>query len=275
MSDQSFDYLVVGGGAAGAAVARRLAEAGLGSVCLLEAGPSDEGDQRVLKLRDWMDIAGTEINREYELEPQPHGNSGLRHTRAIVLGGCSSHNAGIAFKPLDSDLEAWEERGAEGWGPAALAPAWTKLRERVQVETAADVNPLSRAFVEAGVEAGLPRVRFNQDPHGDGVGWLQLNQRDGVRQSSSVAYLHPLAELPAALEVRTESPVRRLLIEDGRAAGVELARGILRADREVILCAGAFESPKLLSLSGIGDPEELRPLGLPVHSAVPGVGRNL
>jgi choline dehydrogenase-like flavoprotein len=90
-----------------------------------------------------------------------------------------------------------------------------------------------------------------------------------------VAYLHPLAELPEALEVRTASPVRRVLIEEGRATGVELDDATLRANREVIVCAGAFESPKLLALSGVGDPAELRQLGLPVHGDVPGVGRNL
>lgn len=275
MSLADFDYVVVGGGASGAVVARRLGDAGVGSVCLLEAGPSDEFDQRVLRLRGWMEIGATELNRDYELEAQPHANSRLRHTRAIVLGGCSSHNAAIAFKPLDSDLAAWETAGAAGWGPDSVAAAWSRLRERVHIETAPDVNPLSRAFVQAAIESGLPLVRFNVDPHAEGVGWLQLNQRDGIRQSSSVAYLHPVAVLPQALEVRTESPVRRLLIEGGRATGVELDEGQLRANREVIVCAGAFESPKLLALSGVGDPAELRRLGLPVLSDVPGVGRNL
>src|SRR3954451_2490609 len=108
MPGADFDYLVVGGGAAGAVVARRLGEARVGSVCLLEAGPSDEHDERVLRLRHWMGIGGTELTRFYHLEPQPNANSRLLHPRAIVLGGCISHNAGIAFKPLDTDLEAWE-----------------------------------------------------------------------------------------------------------------------------------------------------------------------
>ncbi|MFN8217906.1 MAG: GMC family oxidoreductase N-terminal domain-containing protein [Solirubrobacterales bacterium] len=275
MYSSSFDYLVVGGGAAGAVVARRLAEGGTGSVCLLEAGPSDEADQRVLRLRDWMAVPETELNREYALEPQERGNSRLRHTRAIVLGGCSSHNAAIAFRPLDSDLEAWVAAGAAGWEPATVAPAWERVRERVRIEEAAAVNPLSRAFVEAGVETGLPRTRFNVDPHGEGIGWLALNQHEGIRQSSSVAYLHPLAELPAGLEVRTESPVRRLLVEAGRARGVETEAGAVEARREVILAAGAFESPKLLALSGIGDGAELRALGIPVARHLPGVGRHL
>ncbi|MEZ5078576.1 MAG: GMC family oxidoreductase N-terminal domain-containing protein [Solirubrobacterales bacterium] len=275
MYQSSFDYVIVGGGTAGSVIARRLADAGTGTVCLLEAGPSDESDQRVLQLRDWMGVPGTELNREYELEPQERGNSRLRHTRAIVLGGCSSHNAAIAFKPLESDLEAWVAAGADGWDPASVAPAWERLRERVRIEEAPDVNPLSRAFVEAGVEAGLPRTRFNLDPHGEGVGWLALNQHGGVRQSSSVAYLHPVAELPATLELRTGTSVKRVLIEDGRARGVETEGGRIEARREVLLCAGAFESPKLLALSGVGDGEELRALGIPVAHHLPGVGRHL
>lgn len=275
MYGSSFDYVIVGGGTAGAVIARRLADAGAGTVCLLEAGPSDESDQRVLQLRDWMGIPETELNRDYALSPQEHGNSRLRHTRAIVLGGCSSHNAAIAFKPLDSDLEAWVAAGAEGWDPDSVAPAWKRLLERVRIEEASDINPLSRAFVAAGVETGLPRTRFNVDPHGEGIGWLALNQHGGIRQSSSVAYLHPLAELPAALEVRTETPVRRVLIEGGRDRGVETAAGRIEARREVVLCAGAFESPKLLALSGVGDGEELRALGIPVVQHLPGVGQHL
>jgi choline oxidase len=275
MTNSYFDYVIVGGGTAGAVIARRLAEARVGSVCLLEAGPSDESDQRVLRLRDWMGIAATELNREYELVPQEFGNSALRHTRAIVLGGCSSHNAAIAFKPLESDLEAWQRAGAEGWGPADLEPAWRRLRERVHVESADELNPLSRAFVVAAGETGLPETRFDVDPHREGAGPLALNQRNGVRHSSSVAYLHPLADLPGCLRVRTDTPVRRILVEDGRAAGVEVAGGSVRAAREVIVCAGAFESPKLLALSGIGDGDELRALGIPVAHHLPGVGRHL
>jgi choline oxidase len=275
MCQQAFDYVIVGGGTTGAVIARRLADAAVGAVCLLEAGPSDEGDHRVLRLRDWMRLAETELSREYALESQAHGNGRLRHTRAIVLGGCSSHNAAIAFKPLDSDLEAWETAGARGWGADSLTPSWERLRATVQIEDAAQVNPLSRAFIDAATETGLPLVRFNQGPLGAGVGWLQLNQRGGIRQSSSSAYLHPLSELPPLLEVRTASPARRIVVEGGRATGVELDGGVIGARREVILCAGAFESPKLLALSGIADPGELRRLGVPLVSAVPGVGQNL
>jgi choline oxidase len=271
----AFDYVIVGGGTAGAVVARRLADSGRGSVCLLEAGPSDERDERVLRLRDWMGIAATPLNADYPIEPQPHGNSRLVHTRAIVLGGCSSHNAAIAFKPLDSDLEAWVAAGAEGWDPASLAPAWGRLRERVHIEDAPAVNALSGAFVAAAQEAGLPRTRFNADPHGEGSGWLQLNQRDGVRHSSSVAYLHPLAELPDTLTVRTETRVLRVLVEDGHATGVETDAGPIAARREVIVCSGAFESPKLLALSGVGDGDALRAHGIPLAAHVPGVGRHL
>src|ERR1700733_2691774 len=113
-----YDFLVVGGGTAGAIVAARLAEDRAATVCLLEAGPSDEGDRRVLELRNWPNLLGTELDYDYRIEPQPRGNSRVRHSRGRVLGGCSSHNSAIAFRAPDVDLRTWEQLGATGWGPA-------------------------------------------------------------------------------------------------------------------------------------------------------------
>src|SRR5438309_10369202 len=116
-SADTFDYVIVGGGTAGAIVAARLAEDRSRMMCLLEAGPSDENDPRVLELRNWPNLLGSELDYDYRIEPQPRGNGRIRHSRGRVLGGCSSHNSAIAFRAPNVDLENWERLGATGWGP--------------------------------------------------------------------------------------------------------------------------------------------------------------
>src|SRR5262245_47013126 len=123
----SFDYVVVGGGTSGAVVAARLAENSEATVCLLEAGPSDEGDRRVLELRNWPNLLGTELDYDYQIEPQRRGNSRIRHSRGRVLGGCSSHNSAIAFRAPDVDMHAWERLGAQGWGPEGTRPYFERV----------------------------------------------------------------------------------------------------------------------------------------------------
>jgi len=273
----AFDYLIIGGGTAGAVIAARLAADPSLRVALLEAGPSDEGDARILLVRDWMALLGTELDYDYTIEPQPRGNSAIRHSRARVLGGCSSHNSCIAFRAPDGDMQRWQAEGAAGWGPEATAPFFQRVFEKVHLQEIPDANPLNRALVEAGVKAGLPRLSFATDgSFGEGIGFFQVNVKAGIRQSSSVAYLHPLSALPPNLHVLTETTVTRILLDDdNRAVGVESSRGVLRAEREVILCAGAFDSPKLLLLSGIGPAAHLAEMGIPVRVDLPGVGEHL
>ena len=126
MSEQKFEYIIVGGGTAGAITAARLARAGK-KVALFEAGPSDEGQEGVLTLRDWQQMLETEWDYDYTIEPQPHSNGRIRHARGKVLGGCSSHNSCIAFVPPAYDMEIWEQRGATGWGPDGVRSAFEKL----------------------------------------------------------------------------------------------------------------------------------------------------
>ncbi|SHG13365.1 GMC family oxidoreductase [Streptoalloteichus hindustanus] len=270
-----FDVVVVGGGSAGAVAARRLAELGAGAVALVEAGPSDEGRDEVLRLRRWTELLESEYDYDYRIEPQARGNGRIRHARAKVLGGCSSHNSCIAFFPPDQDLREWERLGAAGWGPAAVAPAVAAVRARVPVAEPPEDNPLNHAVLDACAALGLPTVRFNQDGRlRAGAGRFQLNARDGVRQSSSVSYLHPLVAVPPELTVLTDTRATRVLVERGRATGVATDRGILRARREVVLSAGAFDTPKLLMLSGIGPADQLRALGVDVLVDLP-VGEHL
>jgi choline dehydrogenase len=271
--DDTFDVVVVGGGAAGAIVAARLAERGDCSVCLIEAGPSDEGDRRILELGRWLSLADSGLVREFEVEPQARGNSALLHSRAYVLGGCASHNQAIAMLPPPSDLDAWERAGGAGWGAAGTAPDYARLLERIHVEEVPHENACAAAFVESAQVAGLPPISFAERDVVDGVGWLRLNVRQGLRQSSSVAYLHPLLRRSDTLTLRTATTAVRISIDaHGNATGVETTGGPVRARREIVLCAGAIETPKLLLLSGIGPAEHLREVGVTTVHDLPGIG---
>jgi choline dehydrogenase len=271
-----YDYVVVGGGTAGAVVAARLAEDGDATVCLLEAGPSDQGDPRILELRNWPNLLGTGFDYDYPSAPQERGNSRIRHSRGRVLGGCSSHNSAIAFRAPDVDLRTWEHLGASGWGPEGTRPYFDRVFRRVHTETAPPANACAAAFVEAARQAGFPLVPFDGGDCHEGVGWFRLNKRGPVRESSSVAYLHPIAGRAPNLTVRTGTSARHLLHDDhGDARGVETEGGTVLARREVIVCCGAFDSPRLLLLSGIGPAAHLREVGVPVRVDLPGVGENL
>ncbi len=271
------DVIVVGGGASGAVLARRLAEDPEISVLLVEAGPSDEGREDILCMRDWFALLEDELTSvPYPIEPQPQGNSALVHSRARVLGGCSSHNAGIALRAPDADLERWAALAGPSWGPSATGAAWERMLATVPVNPPSTRNPLAVAVVEAGQQIGLPLIERWGPAVPSGVGWLPLNVRHGRRQSSSVAYLHPLAALPDNVEVLTDTRVQRIELDgSGAAIAVHTARGSLRAQHEIVLCAGAFETPKLLMLSGIGPADELRRHRLPVRVELPGVGAHL
>lgn len=270
-----YDYLVIGGGTAGAIVAARLAAA-YHRVALFEAGPSDVGNPRILELVRWPDLLESEYDFDYRIEPQPRGNGNIRHARARVLGGCSSHNSCIAFTAPDYDMHAWEDAGAAGWGPAAVAPYFQRVREKVNFESADTGNALALAVLAAAREAGLPTITFNQSGVQQcGAGWFDLNKRGQLRDSSSVAYLHPLTQWGHTLTFYLDQYITRILIENGRAIGVQTADGPVYAEREVIVCCGAFDTPKLLLNSGIGPADHLRSVGVDVVHDLPGVGAHL
>ncbi len=277
MSEKNaYDYLVLGGGTAGVVLAARLAEDPEVSVCLVEAGPSDENDWRIRELWNWVNLLGTELDYDYEIEPQERGNGLIRHSRGKMLGGCSSHNSAIAFRAPDVDLKIWEEAGAAGWGPEGARPYFDRVFDRVNIEMVLPGNTCTEAFVEAARQAGFPLLRFNDEELREGVGWLQLNARGALRHSSSVAYLHPIGELQPNLAVVTDTAVRRILLDEhGDAVGAETDRGTISARREVIVCCGAFDTPKLLLLSGIGPDDHLREIGVPDLVDLPGVGEHL
>jgi choline dehydrogenase len=284
------DVVVVGSGSAGSVIARRLVDAGA-TVVLLEAGgvdanPAIHDPARLFELWDGEDDWG------YRTAPQAAcGGRQVHWPRGKVLGGSSALNGMIYARGHRSDYDAWAYAGNEGWGYADVLPLFKRSEDfdrgtsayhgaggPLHVQSRYEPHPVIAAAVAASQEAGIP---FNDDHNGehlDGVAFAQLNIKDGRRHSAAVAFLAPVAAAPG-LSVLTRACARRLLFGGGRCTGVEFARdGALarvRAEHEVIVCAGTVESPKLLLLSGIGDAGELGRLGIDVVSNVPGVGRNL
>lgn len=293
MADTTVDYVIAGGGTAGCVLAARLSEDPSITVCLVEAGPSDVDDPRILVLADWMHLLDSGYDWDYPVEPQEKGNSFLRHARAKVLGGCSSHNSCIAFWPPAEGLADWEAMGAAGWTDLRR---YVKRLERndadgdhghdgpVRLRDVPPDDPCGVAVLESAAKVGLPTVQFNRGPTVvNGAGWFQINAaEDGTRMSTSHAYLHPILETRTNLQLRTGSWVSEVLFDDaGNATGVRHLRPDLtgydtvHARREVVLTAGAIDTPKLLMLSGIGPAQHLQEFGIPVRVDSPGVGSNL
>ncbi|MBQ1090794.1 GMC family oxidoreductase [Streptomyces sp. B93] len=281
---ETYDYVVVGGGTAGSVVAARLTEDPGVSVAVIEGGPSDVDRPEVLTLRRWLGLLGGELDYDYPTTEQPRGNSHIRHSRARVLGGCSSHNTLISFKPLPSDWAEWVDAGAEGWDAAAMDPYYDRLLNNIVPVDEKDRNAIARDFVDAAQRAtGVPRVEgFNKKPFTEGVGFFDLayHPEDNKRSSASVAYLHPVMDARPNLTILLETWAYRLELDGERVTGVRVrtADGVERtvtAAREVVLCAGAVDTPRLLLLSGIGPKDDLTGLGIPAVHDLPGVGEHL
>lgn len=292
----SFDYVIVGGGTAGCVIASRLAAAlPQKKILLIEAGPSDFMDNRVLDLRQWLSLLGGELDYDYGTTEQPMGNSHIRHSRAKVLGGCSSHNTLISFRPFEFDLQVWQSMGAKGWTFPVFMKALDKLRNTVQVVHANHQNQLCKDWVEACSTAlDIPIINdFNREIKGagalrQGVGFFSVsyNPDNGYRSSASVAYIHPILrgeELRPNLTILTEAWVSKINVagngsDEVLGVDIKLKDGSLRTLRsrtETILCAGAVDTPRLMLLSGLGPREQLAPLGIPVVKDIQGVGKNL
>ena len=266
------DYLIIGGGSSGAVVARRLAEQTTGRIILLEAGKPDEGDPAAVDLTR-LDDQTAEYDWGFRAATLAGNPPLLKYARAKLLGGCANHNDCAFIRPPDSDFDEWEELGAHGWNGAAMAPFWQRIRDTISIETA-PCHPASRSFIEAGLELGLPEVDFSREVKA-GVGLFPLNARGRLRQSSSVAYLHPLAALPAHLEIWTECLATRLILENGRAVGAQTSRGDIRAAKAVVLACGAIQTPQLMMVSGLGPAAHLSAHGIEVVADLAHVGQHL
>ncbi|MFI0965343.1 GMC family oxidoreductase [Streptomyces sp. NPDC021080] len=282
--EKTYDYVVIGGGTAGSVIASRLTENPDVSVAVIEGGPSDVGREDVLTLRRWTDLLGGELDYDYPTTEQPRGNSHIRHSRARVLGGCSSHNTLIAFKPLPSDWDEWEASGAKGWGAVSMEAYYARLLNNIVPVDENDRNAVARDFVAAARTAlDVPLVEgFNRQPFTEGAGFFDLayHPEDNKRSSASVAYLHPVMDARPNLTLLLETWAYRLELEGKRVTGVHVRTKddeevLVRARHEVLLCAGAVDSPRLLLHSGIGPAGDLEELDIPVVHDLPGVGENL
>jgi choline dehydrogenase-like flavoprotein len=289
MTSPEFDYVVVGGGTAGAVVASRLSADPDVSVALVEWGPADEHEPRALELRRWAEMMESEYDLDYPSVDQPRGNSHIRQARARILGGCSSHNTMIAFRPPARDLDEWVAAGAEGWGADEFLRYYDRLATHIVPVAPEHRNPyLADVISAASTALGIPvRERWNDGPFCDGTGFLELGYypETGVRSSSSVDYLHPIAADRANLHMELETRVLRVVIDPGgdsgrRARAIEVerpggGRAEIAARREIVLCAGSIDTPRLLLLSGVGPADDLRAAGVEVVHDLPGVGQNL
>ncbi|KAH7356363.1 hypothetical protein BKA66DRAFT_612889 [Pyrenochaeta sp. MPI-SDFR-AT-0127] len=289
----TFHYIIVGGGTAGCVIASRLAEK-LPSkrILMIEAGPSDLDDERILDLRNMFNLLGGDLDFNYRTEPQIMGNSNINYSRAKVLGGCSSHNSSLSFHSIEYDTQRWAKSGVEGWSFETMKRLIQKLRTNIINIDPKHRNPIYEDWIQACATVfDAPVVEdFNvliksEGSPSRGVGFAPVSYipENHRRISASVAYIHPILrgeEKRPNLFVLTNAWVTRINYLGGSVTGVdvELQSGelhTLRAKTETILCAGAIDTPRLMLLSGIGPRDHLQSLKIPVVHELPGVGENL
>ncbi|MEH2349741.1 MAG: GMC family oxidoreductase N-terminal domain-containing protein [Nostoc sp.] len=286
-----YDYIVIGAGSAGCVVANRLTEDMTTTVLLLEAGNPDTKPEIQIPAK-CISLLGTEVDWSYFSEPEPYlNNRKMFCSRGKVLGGSSSINFMMYVRGNPDNYDRWQALGNPGWSYQDVLPYFKKsenqqrgaseyhgINGELSVTDIVSRAIVSQKFVDACVAMGYDHnPDFNAEQQ-EGVGYYQLTVKDGKRHSAAAAFLMPILQRPN-LTTMTGALVTRLLFEGTRTVGVEyLHEGMrhqARVNSEVILSAGAFDSPKLLMLSGIGDAEYLQALGIPVVVHLPGVGQNL
>jgi len=288
------DYIIIGAGSAGCAIAYRLAEAGK-QVLVIEHGGSDAGPFIQMPAALSYPMNMKRYDWGMKSEPEPHlGGRELVTPRGKVIGGSSSINGMIYVRGHACDYDHWAESGAHGWSYADVLPYFKRMEHwhdgghggnpdwrgkdgPLHVTRGPRKNPLTRAFVEAGEQAGYPVTGDYNGEQQEGFGPFDATIYKGVRWSAATAYLRPALKRPNCNITRAFA--RRIVIEDGRAVGVEVSRGnkieIIKAGKEVIVAASSLNSPKLLMLSGIGPAAHLKEHGIEVVADRPGVGQNL
>lgn len=288
----SFDYIVVGAGSAGCVLADRLSEAGRHRVLLLEAGPEDRSLWIHVPIGYAKLFTDAKHNWLYTSEPEPElGGRSVIQPRGKVLGGSSSINGLLYLRGQAEDFDHWRQLGNTGWSFADVLPYFKRSEDQergaddlhgaggpLAVSDVSEPHALCDAFIDACEQAGFPRNDDFNGPVQEGAGYFQMTTRNGRRVSTARGYLAP-ARKRRNLAVASNALATRVLFEGRRAVGVEYVQGgvkhVVRANGEVILAGGAFNSPQLLQLSGVGPADLLRQHGIDVVADMPGVGADL
>jgi len=289
---REFDYVIVGAGSAGCVLANRLSADGKHSVLLLEAGPKDTNIWIHVPLGYGKLFKEKSVNWMYQTEPEPElGGRQVFQPRGKVLGGSSSINGLLYVRGQHEDYDRWRQRGNAGWGYDDVLPYFRKAENQqrggdkyhgvggpLPVSDLGHPDPLSAAFIDAAAETGLP---VNPDFNGatqEGAGFFQTTTQRGRRASTAYSYLRP-AKSRGNLHVETSALAQRILFEGRRARAVEYRQGgvlrTARARKEILVSGGAYNSPQLLQLSGVGPAELLKQHGIDVVLDAPGVGNDL
>jgi choline dehydrogenase len=288
---ETYDFIVTGAGSAGCPVAARLSESGRYRVLLLEAGPPDRNPWIHIPLGYTKTYTDPKVNWMFESEPEPQMNGRTLYVpRGKVLGGTSSINGMVYMRGTPTDYDNWRQRGCEGWDWESVLPFFKKAEN--QERGADDFHgvggplrvsnpvrmPLGDAMVQAAIEAGVPENPDFNGARQEGVGYYQTTTSNRRRWSAARAYLRP-AKARANLTIATDAQATRVLIEDGRAVGVEYRTpaGLVTAEcrGEIVVSGGVYGSPQLLQLSGLGPAALLQQYGVPVVRDMPGVGAHL
>ncbi|MCW0000339.1 choline dehydrogenase [Pararhizobium sp. YC-54] len=288
---QSADFVIIGSGSAGSALAYRLSEDGRNKVLVLEFGGSDFGPFIQMPAALAWPMSMSRYNWGYLSEPEPNlNNRRITAPRGKVIGGSSSINGMVYVRGSMEDYNEWEELGARGWGYADVLPYFKRMENAhggedgwrgtdgpLHVKRGSYRNPLFKAFVDAGQQAGFELTDDYNGSKQEGFGLMEQTVHNGKRWSAASAYLKPALKRPNVELIRCYA--RKIVIENGRAIGVEIERGgkieVVKTNREVIVSASSFNSPKLLMLSGIGPAAHLKEMGIEVKVDRPGVGANL
>jgi len=295
-----YDFVIVGGGSAGATIAARLTEDPNVMVCLLEAGGKGDG----VLVRTPMAVVAMlpgrpKINNwAFHTVPQPglNGRKGYQ-PRGKALGGSSAINAMVYIRGQKEDYDSWADLGNEGWGWDDVLPYFRKAENNsrgadeahgdsgpLQVSDQKAPRPISKAFIDASNQMQIRSKADFNDGDNEGAGMWQSTlfhspEKNGERCSAAAGYLHPIMDKRPNLTVITKAHATKVIFEGKRAVGVAYRQGKqdkeVRAGKEVILCGGAFQSPQMLMLSGVGRPDDLKPHGIEMRHELPGVGQNL